>query len=359
MRRHLPVALAALVTAVLATVLALAPVAAAPTATPDSAAEPPERWTTAVFARMPAPGYPAYVHRHTNGRVYAGTYVNRQATGVPSRVFEWTGDGTLLRSWPVPGQVRDGEHGVQVAHQTRSGRLVLLETSRPRVLTLDVRTGRFRTVARFPDGTVPNYATWGPGGVLYVTDYAAGVIWRVGADREPERWFASPALEGVLGLGTTGIGFRRGRGDLLLTQQTTTATPTRGHLSSLPVKADGSPGELRTLWTSAPGDLPDGFGVGRSGRIYVAMAGLSAQLVELTADGEELGRFPERPLTGDNGSPIPFDTACSATFHGTRVLVANQSAVLGDASHQAILAVEVGERGRAPYLPRPAWAPRT
>ncbi|WP_121257861.1 SMP-30/gluconolactonase/LRE family protein [Nocardioides ferulae] len=332
----------------------LAPLLAVPTAA-SAAAEEPERWATEVFARVPSPGYPAYVHKHTNGRVYAGTYVNSQATGVPSRVFEWTGDGTLLRSWPMPGQVRDGEHGVQVAHQTRSGRLVLLETSKPRVLTLDVRTGRFRTLARFPDGAVPNYATWGPGGALYVTDYAAGVIWRVGRDREPERWFTSPALEGVLGLGTTGIGFRRGSRDLLITQQTTTATPTRGHLSSLPVNADGSPGELRTLWTSAPGDLPDGFGIGRSGRIYVAMAGLSAQLVELSADGEELGRFPETPLTGDNGSPIPFDTACSATFHGTRVLVANQSAVLGDASHQAILAVEVGERGRAAYLPRPAW----
>ena len=76
------------------------------------------------------------------------------------------------------------------------------------------------------------------------------------------------------------------------------------------------------------------------------MAGLTAQLVELSATGEELDRFPDAPLTGDNGSPIPFDTPCSATFLGTKVLVANQSAIFGDAGHQAILAVEVGERGR-------------
>ncbi len=63
---------------------------------------------------------------------------------------------------------------------------------------------------------------------------------------------------------------------------------------------------------------------------------------------------PTLPLTGDNGSPIPFDTPCSATFLGTKVLVANQSAIFGDAGHQAILAVEVGERGRAPYLPKQA-----
>jgi hypothetical protein len=60
------------------------------------------------------------------------------------------------------------------------------------------------------------------------------------------------------------------------------------------------------------------------------------------------------PLAGENGSPVPFDTPCSATFLGTRVLVANQSAVAGDPSHQAILDVEVGEPGLAPYLPTDA-----
>ena len=65
----------------------------------------------------------------------------------------------------------------------------------------------------------------------------------------------------------------------------------------------------------------------------------------------ELERFPAAPVTGDNGSPIPFDTPSNATFLGTRVLVANQS-FTGDRSHHAILDVEVGERGRTPYLPR-------
>ena len=51
---------------------------------------------------------------------------------------------------------------------------------------------------------------------------------------------------------------------------------------------------------------------------------------------------------------MPFDTPCSATFLGTRVLVANQSAIAGDASHQAILDVDVGETGRPAYLPETA-----
>ncbi|HET9423705.1 MAG TPA: hypothetical protein VFO49_21375 [Nocardioides sp.] len=311
----------------------------------------PEKWTTKVFAKVPAPGYPAHVYKHSNGRVYAGTY---KAAGSKraSRVFEWSRGGKLLRSWDVPRQVLGG-HGVQAANQTRDGELVLLETSRAAVLTLDLDTGRFRKVARLPEGSVPNYATWGPGPALYVTDYEKSTIWKVlPRTGRVAAWLTSDRLKGVGGFGTTGIAFRPGRRDLLVTQQTAPGVlPVNGHLYSVPIRRDGRPGRIRTLWTSRPAELPDGFGIGRSGHVYVALAGLSAQLVELTAAGREVDRFPDAPLTGDNGSPIPFDTPCNATFDGTRVLVANQSAIFGDADHQAILAVEVGERGRTPYLP--------
>ena len=155
--------------------------------------------------------------------------------------------------------------------------------------------------------------------------------------------------------------FRKKERDLLITQQTTLdgggATPTQGFLYRLPVKPGGRPGAIETLWTSQPTDLPDGFGIGRrTGHVYIAMAGLTNQVVEVDpATGAEVARFPDVPLGGDNGSPIPFDTPCSATFLGTRILVANQSAIQGDATHQAILAVEVGEKGRRPFLPRRAF----
>ena len=337
------------------TVAALAATAWAP-APAQARASTREPGDTRVLSLVPAPGFPAYVHAHTNGRVYAGSYVDSGST-VPSRVFEWAADGTLLRSWPVPGQRLGEDHGVQAANQTRDGKLVLLETSTASVLTLDVRTGRFHRVARFPDGAVPNYATWGPGGALFVTDYADGVIWKVPhGSRTPRPWFTSPALDGAAGFGTAGIRYRPGRRDLLITQQTVSDgsdLPTDGALYRLPIGPRGGPGEIETLWTSRPGDLPDGFGIGRSGHVYVALAGLANQLVELTAAGEEVRRFGT-PLTGDNGSSVPFDTPCSATFLGRSVLVANQSAVAGDAGHQAILDVHVGEPGRAPYLPRRA-----
>ncbi|MFC6286020.1 hypothetical protein ACFP3Q_02320 [Nocardioides sp. GCM10027113] len=333
------------------------------------------RWDTRVFAKVPEPGFPAYVHKHSNGRVYAGTYTDPQGDRQRSRVFEWTGGGTLLRSWTVPGQDLDSDRGVQVANQDARGRLVLLEKSRSRVMTLDTRTGRFRTWATLPDlptcssgeqpcspnvadnPAIPNYATWGPGGALFVSDYGQAVIWKISRrTQRPRLWFASPRLDGSE-FGTTGIVFRPGRSDLLISQMSSTtdgSAPTNGKLFRLAVRTNGRPGKLSTLWESLPGELPDGFGIARSGRIYLATVGTTQQIVVLTRNGRELERFPEEPGAGDNGSSIPFDTPSNATFHGTRVLVANQ-AFTGNSEHHAILDVEVGERGRRSHLPRRAF----
>jgi hypothetical protein len=114
---------------------------------------------------------------------------------------------------------------------------------------------------------------------------------------------------------------------------------------------------MRLVWESLPGDLPDGFGIGRSGRIYLANAGLSAQIVVIAPDGREVERFPETPLTGENGSSMPFDTPSSATFLGRRILVANQS-YLGSGDNHAVLDVAVGERGQPVFVPRTAGRPR-
>jgi sugar lactone lactonase YvrE len=342
---------------------------------PQSAADttPRPRWDTRVFATVPSPGFPAYVYRHPNGRVYAGTYTNLLGDAIASRVFEWTADGTLLRSWTVPGQDLATEHGVQVATSDARGRLVLLERSTSSVLTLNLRTGRFRTQARLPDlprcatgrqpcspnaadsPAIPNYATWGPRGALFVSDYGQAVIWRIPArGGTPRIWFASAALDGTE-FGTTGLVYEPARRAFLIAQQTTsalTSNPPVGKLYRLSVDDAGRPGALTTLWRSRIGELPDGFGVARSGRIYVANVGLSNQLVELSADGRELNRFPKVPVLGDNGSPVPFDGPSSATFLGTRVLVANQSPLLGTRSHHVVLDVEVGEEGAPAYVPR-------
>jgi hypothetical protein len=338
------------------------------------------RWDTRVFSRVPNPGYPAFVYAHPNGRVYAGSYNNPAGDNVRSRVFEWTADGALQRSWTVPGQDLGAAHGVQVATSDGRGRLVLLEKSTSRALTLDPRTGRFTRYATFADlppcapgeskgcspslldkPAIPNFAAWGRAGELYVTDYGQAVIWRVPPGGGRARvWLADRRLDGVE-FGTTGVRLAPGHRSLVVAQQTSAGlgepNPTSGKLYRVPIR-DGRPGRMELLWESVPGDLPDGFGIGRSGRIYVASAGLSAQIVVLDPKGEEVERFPEVPVTGDNGSEIPFDTPSSATFLGRRILVANQS-FLGSGENHAVLDVAVGERGEPVFIPRSAGRPRS
>lgn len=368
MRSTITAALAAL--ALTLSVTATAPSGAASSERP--------RWDTRVFSRVPNPGYPAFVYAHPGGLVYTGTYHNPRGDSVRSRVFEWTGDGTLQRSWTVPGQDLDEAHGVQVATSDARGRLVLLERSTSRALLLDRRTGRFTRYASFPDlpvclpgqakgcspnlvdkPAVPNFAAWGPDGELYVTDYGQAVVWRVPPGGGKARvWLADRRLDGVE-LGTTGLLLAPNRRALLVAQQTSAGlaegNPATGKLYRIPIR-NARPGPVRLLWESLPGDLPDGFGIGRSGRIYLANAGLSAQLVVLSPEGEELERFPEAPLTGANGSDVPFDTPSSASFVGRRVLVANQS-FLGTGENHAVLDVAVGERGMPVFIPARAGMP--
>jgi len=356
-------AVAAAVAALAATV-ALVPAGAA-------AENDRSRWDTKVLARVPNPGYPAFVYAHPNGRVYAGSYTNPKGDSVRSRVFEWTGDGTLLRSWTVPGQDLDRPHGVQVATSDARGRLVLLEKSRARVLMLNPRTGRFTRYATFRDlptcgastgagcspnavdkPAIPNFAAWGRRGELYVTDYGQAVIWRVPPGGGKARvWLADRRLDGGE-FGTTGLLLTPNRKALLVAQQTSAGmgevNPTTGRLYRVSIR-DGRPAAMRSVWESRPGDLPDGFGIARSGNIYMSNAGLSAQIVVIGPDGGEVERFPETPLTGDNGSEIPFDTPSSATFRGTSILVANQS-YLGGENH-AVLDMAVGERGVPVFVP--------
>ncbi|KRB76245.1 hypothetical protein ASE01_14655 [Nocardioides sp. Root190] len=342
-----PVVVIRLALLALLVLVLLGPASAAPAV--SAAAKP---GTTKVFAKVQSPGFPAYVHVHTNGRVYAGTYTNPTGDSMRSRVFEYTAGGTLLRSWTVPGQDLATARGVQVAASDARGRLVLLEKSRGRVLTLDVRTGRFQVQATIPDlpgggHPIPNYATWGPGGALFLSDYGQDVIWRIpAAGGTPTVWFRSKKLAGVAGFGTTGLVYEPATRSFLISQQTTgdALDLFRGHLYRLRVGADGRPGTLVSLWRSSTLDLPDGFGIARSGNIYLALLG-SNRILKLSPSGKVLARYAA------SGSAVPFDSPSNATFQGTRVLVANQSAILGDTSRHVILATEVGEAGRPVVIP--------
>lgn len=326
------------------------------------AADARARYETSVFALVPPPGFPAMAYVHPDGRVYAGTYENPNGDTVASRVFEYDGAGALQRSWTIEGQDLSQPHGVQVATSDGSGRLVVLEVSTHRALLLDRRTGGQTTYATFPEGSVPNYAAWGPDGSLYVTDYAKPVLWRVppggGAATE---WLRDARFDGGE-FGMTGLALQADRRTLVVGMQSeaggAAGNPATGRLWKVPIQPDGKPGAMTQLWESGPGDGPDGFAIAQSGTIYVALL-VTNQLVAVNPDGTERERFPSAPMGGDNGSAVPFDSPSSVKFLGTRLMVAQQSYFNGDRTHQGILDVEAAEPGLPELVPpKPAAAPK-
>lgn len=326
-----------------AVLLAIAVAATAP------AAAARERFDTRVFALVPTPGFPAHAYPSPDGRVYEGTYDDPRGSTLASRVLEYEGaTGTLLRSWTVQGQDLTGPHGVQVATSDIRGRLVLLDKSPPRALLLDPRTGAQTEYARFPDGSIPNFAAWGPDGSLYVTDYAEPVLWRLPAGGGvPEPWLRDARLDGG-DFGATGVALLADRATLLVAVQSQAGgaggNPATGRLLEVPIAADGRPGPLRQRWESLPFDGPDGFAVAASGRVYVALL-LANALAVVAPDGSELERTDAR------NSPVPFDNPSSARFAGTRLFVAQQSFTTQNTANQAILDVEAGEPGLPELIP--------
>ena len=274
----------------------------------------------------------------------------------------------------MPGQDLSKDHGVQAATSDSQGRLLLLDRTPARVLVLNRTTGDFSQYATFANlapcppllarndcsptledrDPMANYAVWGPDGSLYVTDFLQAVVWRVPpGGGAAQVWLSDRRLDGGE-FGTTGIALAADRRTLLIAQGSSAGlgglNPATGKIYATEIRADGSPGELRQLWESGPADLPDGFAIARSGRLYVPLAGAANQIAVVAPDGKEVERFPSSQGDGSNGSPVPFDTPSSARFLGTRLMVANQS-FTGNRDHQVVLDVETREAGLPELIP--------
>lgn len=345
------------------------------------AAPAPHRGSVRVLARIPKPGFPALPHVMGN-RIYEGTYDDPTGDHLPSRVFQYSEGGRLLRSWAVRGQNLGRPHGVQVAAADSRGRLILLDKTSGRIIRLNPRNGRQTLYSRVPDLSIcatappgrpcsaeaqnlapmPDYAAWGPDGSLYVTDYQQAVIWRIppGGGRA-RAWLTGPRLDGGM-FGTACILLMPDRHMLLFDQASNGGvpgngtSPSTGKVYEVAIRSDGRPGALRQLWESGPADAPDGCVLSRSGHIYVALAGVSNQIVELSPNGRELARFGQQ-YTGTNNSPVPYDTPSGLAWLGTDLIVANQAYLDQNRGNMALLEVAAGERGRPAYVPARAGLP--
>jgi sugar lactone lactonase YvrE len=319
-----------------------------------------------LFATVPSPGSPEPVAVGPKHRIYVGTnQQGRGDAGVPSVVLVYSREGNLRRTIALRGQPLEESHGIQGLAFDAAGRLYVLDRSAaPRLVRINLATGRQRDYARFRDVPAcaaagrtgdcsategdlpagPDYAAFGPDGEMYVTDIDQALIWRVPPrGGRPRAWFTDPLLESVFG--PNGIQVM-GDGRTLLFADTI-GSQSSGHfpaggLYTLRIKRDGRAGRFAELWLSQPADGPDGFAIARSGRIYVALAAAN-QIAVISAQGEELTRVPA-DSTANQALEVSLDGPASVAFLGRRILVTNQS-LGGKPASWAVLDVYTGERG--------------
>lgn len=326
-----------------------------------------------IFATVPEPGQPEGIAIAANGHVFVGTHASAASTSsAPSKLFEYDAAGQLLGEIVIQGQQLDATHGLTGMAFDGNGILFALDRAPPRVLMIDPNTGAQATYATFHDvapcgqggapgdcsatvtdlAAFPDYPVFAPDGTLYVTDIQQALLWRVPrGGGEAQVWLTDVRLEGAFG--PNGIQFLSDGQTLLFAQTGSqppgTPDPGNGILYTLPVQADGSPGELAVFWQGQPLDGPDGFAIAASGNVYVALAGAN-QLLVLSPTGEE--RVPATPV--DNAMlPVPFDTPASVAFQGESVVMTNQSYFAGNSASWVVYDIFAGELALPLFEPLP------
>jgi sugar lactone lactonase YvrE len=315
---------------------------------------------TRVFTRVPAPGHPEGILVR-NGVVYVGTHTSMagNAGGEPSRIFRYDLDsGRPIDAFRVQGQNLSAVHGLVGMAWGPDGRLYVADRNPPRVLALDFYASppTQTTYATFPNlprcssAPPPCAPSTNPGdslvdglafdraGVLYVSDVQKATIFRVpfggglGAI-----WFQDPRLDGPFGVNGLAIEPSGERLFLAVTISNPPDSAMQGSIYTLPLAAGRPrPADLALVHRfPEPMAAPDGILFGRSGRLYVTLAG-SNQISILDPGGTEVARFP---TAEDNArQEIPWDTPASLFLDGRgSLLVTNQSYINAIPEHWAVL----------------------
>lgn len=354
----------------IAAVIAISTVAAASAFAADR-----PRGDFKLFAHVPAPGAPAAVVVDPKGPVYTNT-LNAESgdTAKQSSVFSFSAEGQLLREYPMKGQDLSTQHGLTGMAQDAEGMLYVASLAPPIVYRLDPKTGAQVTYATMRDvpvcgGSVttdcskavtdrkpwPDYVVLGPDGTMYVTDSLQALIWRVPpGGGKAEIWLTDDRLQSLIGspgFGPSAMKLAPDNRTLYFTTiegPTGDGDPSAGRIWTLPIQADGKPGELKQFYVAQSADGPGGIGFAKSGKLYVAMSG-SSQIAVLDGNGKELERFPATPA--DNNSSPPLDAPVDMAFRGNSLIAANSAFLSNTAANMALLDFNAGEPGYAPLRP--------
>jgi sugar lactone lactonase YvrE len=190
----------------------------------------------------------------------------------------------------------------------------------------------------------PNSLAFGKRGTLYVTDSAAGAVWRIPRGGAAELWLQDPLLVGdgsaplPFPIGANGIAYRGG--------VVYVANTELGHIVAIRVGKDDSPLSPQVIAQDPALTGADGLALDVHGRLYVAVAGQST-IVRLDPDGSNLTTI----ATADDGIDLASNLAFG-TAKGQRKTLFAVNFALGpmfgfpQGAGPALLAIDAGVRGQ-------------
>lgn len=292
-----------------------------------------------VVASVPSPGYPEGIATRGNrfyvsgpatfGQPLGSAYV--RAYDIKSGKFEATYPITITN--PLAGM-----SGASCAAFGPDGKLYVVEPF-VGIIRMDLNPKNTQTVysAFIPTGpSLLNDLAFDDVGNLYVTDSFAATIYRVPAGGgAPVVWFTDPRLEGDVNVpfGVNGIRMDEDYEHVYVSVTAENGT-LDGVIYRLPL-CHPSAANLHEFHRYPFADSfelagPDGIAFGKSGKLYVTLAGTS-QLSVLGVHGTEKARYSGPAANpGKSPNPMPWANPANIAFdkHTGSLLVTNHASLV-------------------------------
>ncbi|MEA3208613.1 MAG: hypothetical protein QOE70_1670 [Chthoniobacter sp.] len=297
-----------------------------------------------VLTAIPAlPGYPEGIAVH-EGLVYVSGPAAFGVPGnfIPSKIFAYDADtGALARTITVQGQPGP-LNALSCIAFGEDDNLYVVDEGRG-ILQINVETGQqsvyaapffpvFHSAFNPPAPVLINDLAFDKKGYLYVTDSFQATIWRVPpGGGAPQVWFQNAVLDGPFG--PNGVRVDKKSDKLYFT--VTFDGAGAGYVYTLPLIDHPALSDLKLFhkYTGADtGSGPDGIAFGKSGGLYVALAGTSK--ISLLGDGGiEQTKFsgPAKNPAHPGNNPLPWSNPANIAFNNKTqsLLVTNHASLTG------------------------------
>jgi sugar lactone lactonase YvrE len=313
-----------------------------------------------VVAPVPSPGYPEGIA--TRGNRF---YVSGPAAFIPGssgsayvNAYDIS-TGALITTYPITiTNPYAGMSAASCAAFGPDGKLYVIEPF-VGIVRMNLGTGNTQSVySQFPPSpagaSLLNDLAFAEDGSLYVTDSFAGRIYRIPpGGGAPEVWFTDSRLAGdpAIPFGVNGIRIDKNNKQLYVSVTAENVT-LDGVIYRLPLVANPTATDLvefHRYGSDFGPQAPDGIAFGKSGTLYVALAGAS-HISVLDPDGNEVDRY-SGPAANLGGSldPLPWANPANIAFddHKEALLVTNHASLVPyDPRLFTVFDVVVGDTGQ-------------